>query len=77
MRLRVKLDELSATERAFVGAVTCVNRGALVGEVNFRPLPGGHIEGLLIKTVDRFCNNRRKQTVFTGISNPSTRGKAL
>jgi hypothetical protein len=57
----VKLDELSATERAFVGAVTCVNRGALVGERNFMPAPGLHIEGVLIKTVDRFCNNRRKQ----------------
>ncbi|OZY58969.1 hypothetical protein CJF39_13035 [Pseudomonas lundensis] len=59
----MKLKKLSATKRAFVGAVTCVNRGALVGERNFMPAPGLHIEGVLIKTVDRFCNNRRKQGV--------------
>ena len=59
----MKLHQLSATKLAFVGAVTCVNRSALVGEVNFMPAPDGHIGGLLIKTVDRFCNNRRKQAV--------------
>jgi hypothetical protein len=62
--LRVKLDELRAIKHAFVGAVTCINRSALVGEVNFRPRPGRHKEGVLIKTVDRFCNNRRKQSLY-------------
>ena len=61
----MKLEWLRATKHAVVGAVTCVNRSALVGEMNFMPAPGGHIEGLLIKTVDRFCNNRRKQGVIT------------
>ena len=60
-----------------MGAVTCVNRSALVGEMNFRPVPCRHIEGLLIKTVDRICNNRRKQVVHSGFSSPAAKDKAL
>ena len=64
VRLCVKLNELRATKHAFVGAVTCINRSALVGEVNFRPGRYRHKEGVLIKTVDRFCNNRRKKSLY-------------
>lgn len=75
-RLPVKLDKLERLTCRRGGGYL-VNRSALVGEVNFRALPYGHIEGLLIKTVDKFCNNRRKQVVLSGVSNLAAMAYAL